>query len=522
MGSRLSLANKCLLIFAAVAAVIAVIIVVTLIIPWTRTAANVHNSQVELASQLADEWLSSEKEFGSTGEDTASLDISWKLVEDIEDGTQYFESRAKHKFETSNEDEFTNAQGPDQHKFFLYAKAIRASQLGKIEQPSLGSFGKGVPVLSLPDQLKAIVIVRLKSKFAMLRRDMLTVLVGAGISGFLFSLLSFYLILTRLVFSPVRKLRRVSERVQKGDLSARSSLTTGDEFEELAIAFNEMLNQMEKDRDKLHSLNESLDLKVEELASDNVGLFESGRLKNEFLANVSHEFRTPLNSIIGFADLLQGMGPATEANEEKRVRYINNILTSGRSLLDMINELLDMAKIEAGRMEVNLEKTNVEDLLEGLIGIMRPQEKLTMTDVDVHIVNQLSPIETDPGKLQQILYNYLSNAIKFSPKGGSIEVIVEQVHRKDQSSAVRIMVSDHGPGIPEDMIDMVFEKFRQVDASHTKEHQGTGLGLAICRELAELLRAEVWVESKSGNGASFFVELPVTFEPDTPEPLMTT
>jgi len=147
---------------------------------------------------------------------------------------------------------------------------------------------------------------------------------------------------------------------------------------------------------------------------------------------------------------------------------------------------------------------------------------LTMTDVDVHIVNKLSPIETDPGKLQQILYNYLSNAIKFSPRGGSIEVIAEQVHRKDQSPAVRIMVSDHGPGIPEDMIDMVFEKFRQVDASHTKEHKGTGLGLAICRELAELLRAEVWVESKSGNGASFFVELPVTFEPDTPEPLMTT
>jgi|TARA_B110000196_G_scaffold319761_1_gene338830 signal transduction histidine kinase len=520
MGSRLSLANKCLLIFAAV---IAVIIVVTLIIPWTRTAAIVHNYQVELASQLADEWLLSIDEFGSSEEDTASLNISLIFVEDIEDGAEHFESRAKQKFETSNDDEFTNAQDLDQHQYFWYAKAITTSRLRETDHAGVTKFDRGVSVPSLPDKLEAIVIVRLESSFANTqRREMHTWLVGAGISGFLFSLFSFYLILTRLVFSPVRKLRRVSERVQKGDLSARSSLTTGDEFEELAIAFNEMLNQMERDRDKLHSLNESLDLKVEELASDNVGLFESGRLKNEFLANVSHEFRTPLNSIIGFADLLQGMGPATEANDEKRVRYINNILTSGRSLLDMINELLDMAKIEAGRMEVNLEKTNVEDLLEGLIGIMRPQEKLTMTDVDVHIVNKLSPIETDPGKLQQILYNYLSNAIKFSPKGGSIEVIAEQVHRKDQSLAVRIMVSDHGPGIPEDMIDMVFEKFRQVDASHTKEHQGTGLGLAICRELAELLRAEVWVESKSGNGASFFVELPVTFEPDTPEPLMTT
>jgi signal transduction histidine kinase len=187
----------------------------------------------------------------------------------------------------------------------------------------------------------------------------------------------------------------------------------------------------------------------------------------------------------------------------------------------MINELLDMAKIEAGRMEVNLEKAWVEDLLEGLVGIMRPQAKTSMIEVDVHIVNNLQPIETDPGKLQQILYNFLSNAIKFSPQRESIEIIAEQIKRKDQTYAVRIMVSDHGPGIPEDMVDKVFEKFRQVDASHTKEHQGTGLGLAICRELAELLRAEVWVESITGQGASFFVEVPVVYEPDTPEPLMT-
>jgi signal transduction histidine kinase len=135
-------------------------------------------------------------------------------------------------------------------------------------------------------------------------------------------------------------------------------------------------------------------------------------------------------------------------------------------------------------------------------------------------VNNLSTIETDPGKLQQILYNYLSNAIKFSPKHESVDIIAEQIRRKDQTYAVRIMISDQGCGIPEDMIDMVFDKFRQVDASHTKEHQGTGLGLAICRELAELLRAEVWVESKVGHGASFFVEIPLIFEPDIPEPLM--
>jgi len=519
MGSRLSLANKCLAIFGAV---ISIIIVVMLSIPWTRTATLIHNYQEELASQLAEEWLLA-GDFGSSEDDDASLDIRLIFVKDIEDGADNFKSRAKKIFETSSEDVFTEKNDRDQHQYFLYAQAITESRSREIQHSGLTTYDSGVSIASISDTLKAILVVRLDSEFAIQqRKDMLVWLLGAGITGFLISLLAFYLILTRLVFSPVRKLRRVSEKIQTGDLSARSSLVTGDEFEELAIAFNEMLDQMEADRDKLSRLNETLDLKVEELASDNVGLFESSRLKNEFLANVSHELRTPLNSIIGFADLLQGMGPASESNDEKRVRYINNILTSGRSLLEMINELLDMAKIEAGRMEVNLEKTSIEDLLEGLVGIMRPQAKTSMIEVDVHIVNTLSSVETDPGKLQQILYNYLSNAIKFSPTQGSVEIIAEQILKKDQAPAVRIMVSDHGPGIPEDMIDMVFEKFRQVDASHTKEHQGTGLGLAICRELAELLRADVWVESKVGQGASFFVEIPLVFEQDTPKPLMST
>ncbi|MBC8522500.1 HAMP domain-containing histidine kinase [PVC group bacterium] len=518
MGSRLSLANKCLVIFGSV---IVVIIVVTLIVPWQRTAALVDNYQTELASQLADEWLTSRYEFGSSEGDEASFDIHLYLVEDIEDNTGTFISRSKYDFQANGLSEKTYVEDQANHQYFLYARAVTRSQRMAIEHPGITNFDRGVSVPSISDPLEAILVVRFDTTFAEKQRGIMFVwIIVAGISGFLFSLLAFYLILTRLVFSPVRKLTRVSERVQSGDLSARSVLMTGDEFEELAIAYNEMLDRMEKDRDKLHRLNESLDLKVEELASDNVGLFESGRLKNEFLANVSHELRTPLNSIIGFAELLQGMGSRDFTGDEKGNRYINNILKSGRSLLEMINELLDMAKIEAGRMEVNLEKTSVEDLLEGLITIMRPQSKSASVEVDVHIVNNLSTIETDPGKLQQILYNYLSNAIKFSPKHESVDIIAEQIRRKDQTYAVRIMISDQGCGIPEDMIDMVFDKFRQVDASHTKEHQGTGLGLAICRELAELLRAEVWVESKVGQGASFFVEIPLIFEPDIPEPLM--
>ena len=212
----------------------------------------------------------------------------------------------------------------------------------------------------------------------------------------------------------------------------------------------------------------------------------------------------------------------TEEDRAKRLRYLGNILTSGRSLLDMINELLDMAKIEAGRMEANLEPTSILDLLEGLSGIMRPQAKTKNVTISLDIESELPTVQTDPGKLQQILYNFLSNAIKFTPESSTITISSKSVNARSQDPSVQICVQDCGPGIPEDMIDMVFEKFRQVDATHTREHAGTGLGLAICRELAELLHANLSVQSKKGDGASFSVEIPVTFAPETPEPLMPT
>ena len=182
----------------------------------------------------------------------------------------------------------------------------------------------------------------------------------------------FWVILQRQVLTPLRQLRDTAERVGRGDLGARAQVRTGDELESFADAFNGMLDESERGRRQLTAMNQALDLKVGELSEANVGLGESNRLKSEFLANVSHELRTPLNSIIGFADLLEELARADPAADPKRVRYIQNIQRSGRSLLDMINELLDMAKIEAGRMEVTIAATSVADLLEGLQTIMRP------------------------------------------------------------------------------------------------------------------------------------------------------
>ena len=345
-----------------------------------------------------------------------------------------------------------------------------------------------------------------------------TVVVGIALVAGVAATLAF-LVVRRDVLAPVRQMQDVTERVARGENSARAAIRPGAEMAAFAASLNRMLESNERTQRQLSSVNEALDLKVGELSEANVGLGESNRLKSEFLANVSHELRTPLNSIIGFADLLEEIARGDPAADPKRLRYINNIQRSGRSLLDMINELLDMAKIEAGRMEVTIAPASAADLLEGLLAIMRPVAQQKRIELERRTPADLPRIETDAGKLQQILYNFLSNAVKFSPEDGVVIVGAEPVAR-DGLGAIRISVTDHGPGIPEDMQDTVFEKFRQVDATHTRRAGGTGLGLAICRELADLLGCTVGLVSAPGRGSTFWVEVPLVHRPKQLKPLM--
>jgi two-component system sensor histidine kinase BarA len=518
MGSRVSLANKCIAIFGTANVII---IACLLAVPWMNSAAVVQEYQLEVARQLADLWFNSKIETDVFEDEDVKIQLL--MIHEVDHNKDGFVDRALASFrsQSGGEQEFYLAYDRDFHNYFQYAKPITKSQMMSIRKKGVTDFGSGVSDPSLLDPIVAVLVIQRKTDFARIQLvGSRTLIIIAGIVGGLISVLVYYFIFKRLIFSPVRKLRRVSERVQKGDLTARSSLQTGDEFEELSTAFNEMLDRMEEDQLRLQKMNNSLDLKVEELAEVNVGLFESSRLKNEFIANVSHELRTPLNSIIGFAELLESMPIDTEKEKEKRLRYLQNILTSGRSLLDMINELLDMAKIESGRMEVNLEQTSIKDLLEGLAGIMRPQTKGKNVNLTLEIEEELPPIQTDAGKLQQILYNYLSNALKFAPDNSVVILGASRLREYGASNTIRITVTDSGPGIPEDMMEMVFEKFRQVDATHTREHSGTGLGLAICRELAELLHATLGVESVQGKGSSFYVDIQEVFASESPEPLM--
>jgi signal transduction histidine kinase len=327
----------------------------------------------------------------------------------------------------------------------------------------------------------------------------------AGLIAGTLAIVIFYLVTTRLILQPVRVLQETAEKVSEGDLNIRSDINTGDEFQVLSETFNTMLVNLKNSADQLRAVNKSLDLRLGQLAESNVALYESNRLKSEFLANVSHELRTPLNSILGFAELLKDL---MQSDDPKIARYIQNIHSAGHNLLDLINDLLDLAKIEAGRMEVRSEPLSLVDLFEALSSVLKPLTEPKQLTIVPAVRPDVPIVETDPAKLQQILYNFLSNAIKFSPAGEKIDVSAEL-----DGDRVLISVTDRGPGIETEKQGMIFEKFRQLDGSVTRQHSGTGLGLAISRELATLLGGSIGLQSQHGGGATFYVRLPLKIEP---------
>jgi len=268
-----------------------------------------------------------------------------------------------------------------------------------------------------------------------------------------------------------------------------------------------MLANLKSSDEQLRDINKALDLKLVQLGETNVALYESNRLKSEFLANVSHELRTPLNSILGFADLLRDT--VSTNPDPKAARYLQNILASGRNLLELINDLLDLAKIEAGRMDVRSVPLSLNDLFEGLTNLIKPLTEGKKVEIETAVAPDVPIIESDPSKIQQVLYNLLSNAIKFSPESGRIGLTAD-LHDAEK---IRIAVRDQGPGIEPEKHEVIFEKFRQIDGSVTREHSGTGLGLAISRELISMLGGTIGVESTPGQGATFWIILPLKIQP---------
>lgn len=326
-------------------------------------------------------------------------------------------------------------------------------------------------------------------------------IVMAGALAGILAVLVFYIITQKLILSPVRELRAVADEVSGGNHEVRSTIATGDEFEDLARAFNAMLVHLEQQQDELRAANRSLDTRLGELAERNVALYEGSRMKSQFIANVSHELRTPLTSIIGFAELLREGG----ADLPRAQRYMQNILDSGRNLLTIINDLLDLAKIEAGKFILHRGPVNLHDMVANLIDFVSPLAEKKQLHLDGQVDERTPVIESDSGRIQQILFNLMSNAVKFSEPGGRVIVRIGP----DEEKGVRMTVVDRGIGIPEDQLSVIFEKFQQIDGSMTREHSGTGLGLAITKELVEILGGRISVQSVVGEGSEFCVVLPL-------------
>ena len=229
----------------------------------------------------------------------------------------------------------------------------------------------------------------------------------------------------------------------------------------------------------------------------------ANRHKSEFLANMSHELRTPLNAIIGFSEVL-GERLFGELNE-KQNEYIDDILSSGRHLLSLINDILDLSKIEAGRMELEVKKFDLPLALENALILVRERATRHGIKLERVIDDRLGDFVGDERKIKQILLNLLSNAVKFTPEGGQISLKAVL-----GDSSVVISVTDTGIGIaPEDQ-ETIFEEFRQVGTHYAQKREGTGLGLTLTRKFVEMHGGKIWVESELGKGSTLTFTLPIS------------
>jgi signal transduction histidine kinase len=356
------------------------------------------------------------------------------------------------------------------------------------------------------------------------------ILISVAIITAVLSVFALWIIVRWVILKPLGHLREVTDRVSLGEMTVRAELNSGDDFEELGNSFNRMLRYVLDTQIALQNANSDLDRKVDEQARLTLELYEMNQLKSEFLANMSHELRTPLNSIIGFSELLEN----GKGLQDKQVRFASNIRRSGNVLLDLINDILDLAKLEAGKMDVRASEFSVFQVVDELCEMVRHLAESKNIHLTHSIREDWPPMLQDKIKVRQVFTNLVSNAIKFTPEGGRITIRADRLESEDQSDPLirsnegpnhflRIEFEDTGVGIAPADQQIVFQKFRQGASalgndSLTREVSGTGLGLSIVKELCVLLGGSVSLESEVGQGSTFSVELPWQYT-DTVKPV---
>ncbi len=283
-----------------------------------------------------------------------------------------------------------------------------------------------------------------------------------------------------------------------------------DEIGQLQAGFAQMVKALGEREAALETTNVELERANVELGDANTELSRANRLKSEFLANMSHELRTPLNAIIGYSQLmLDGIDGDLS---EQQAADLKRVTTAGSTLLGLINGLLDIAKIEAGRMEIGQERIYVDAAVTKVTDLVRPTAEAKSVAVVATIPRDLPDALGDPPRFDQILTNLLANAVKFTARGSVT------VGARAFGGEIVISVTDTGIGIAPEAQSYVFDEFRQEDASTTRQFGGTGLGLAIAKKLVELQGGRIWLESAPGVGSTFSFTLPSAPELAAPQP----
>ena len=309
------------------------------------------------------------------------------------------------------------------------------------------------------------------------------------------------------IVTPLRSLASVASRIAAGNLTASVEPTTSDEVGQLTDIFNHMTQSIASHIHTITELTQTLEQRVEErtreLQEANRQLEVASRHKSEFLANMSHELRTPLNAVIGFTRLVRRR--SQDVLPQKQYENLEKVLVSAERLLALINDILDLSKIEAGRLEIRPVSFALEALIDVCLHTVEPMVKGERLCLVKELEADPLLLYTDQDKLQQILMNLLGNALKFTEEG----TITVSARRRDGQLAIAVV--DTGIGIHEDALEVIFEEFRQVDSGTTRKYGGTGLGLSISRHLARLLGGDITVRSVVGVGSTFTVTLPLHY-----------
>jgi signal transduction histidine kinase/CheY-like chemotaxis protein len=334
--------------------------------------------------------------------------------------------------------------------------------------------------------------------------------------------------LQRLISRPILHLEDTMRMVSAHrNYEVRATKSYGDEIGRLIDGFNTMLSEIQQRDTALRGANEELKSRTgelekeilyrkqtqEELLKAKHAAEEASRAKSTFLANMSHELRTPLNAIIGYSEMLEE--ETRESGKSDSVQDLRKIQSAGKHLLSLINDVLDLSKIEAGKMGLHLENFEVAPLIDEMTTTLQPAAAKNGNTIHVHVANSLGAMHADVTKVRQILFNLLSNACKFTDHG-TISVDVDQT-KAEGGDWVRFRVSDTGIGITAKQKENLFHEFSQADASIARKYGGTGLGLAITYRFVQLMKGRISVESEPGRGATFTVHLPAQVVIETQE-----